>query len=329
MSLPGTSPHARARAPHVAAAAILLLLAAASAAIWWYAIRPQRRQAAAAVSAAGTPLPLRAGSDAGNSAVQPLLAAAREAMREQRLVAPVQHNAVALYLQARQLDPGARAAADALREIFPFAAQAVEQTINAGDLDEAQRELDLLRRVDATNYTLTLLQAKLSARRQAHEVRSPAPAAPHRRVVATPRPATVGSGTDATAAVPRSVPAVAVHSHAVAAQRPATAAAPVQLVAAATQKAAVTQPPLLLHMVQPYYPVAAQQAHRSGWVDVGYTVTPQGHVSQARVIRARPQHLFERAALAAVRHWRFRPATRQGVAVAVQVVSRVDFNPRG
>jgi protein TonB len=41
----------------------------------------------------------------------------------------------------------------------------VERLINPVDLDEAQRELSLLREYDATNYTLALLGGKLSAQR--------------------------------------------------------------------------------------------------------------------------------------------------------------------
>lgn len=322
--MPSTDPlpTPRSRPPLLAAGIIVLLLAAAAVLVWWRVIRPQRAPSQRRVPAVAA-VPVRHEAAAvGNGRAQALLGAARAAMRQQHLVAPAGHNAVALYLQARAADPHDRAAGDALREIFPFAAQAVEQAINAGHTDAAQRELDLLRRVDATNYTLTLLQAKLAAQRRTPAgngavlprsrktleapdfVKVAAPKVTGTKTLpppaATPAPASVPSPVAASTVAPSTAPPVA--------------------------KATATQPPLLLHMVDPYYPAAARAAHRSGWVDVGYTVTPQGTVRGEHVLRSRPGHIFDHAALSAVHRWRFRPARRGGHAVAVQVVSRVDFN---
>lgn len=94
-----------------------------------------------------------------------LLGLARDAMREGRLVAPAGSNAFEFYLSVLQLDPDNRTASEALRESFPRAADEIERTINRRELEEARREIDLLREFDRDNFTLALLGGKLSAAR--------------------------------------------------------------------------------------------------------------------------------------------------------------------
>jgi periplasmic protein TonB len=52
-----------------------------------------------------------------------------------------------------------------MRDGFKPACDAVESTINSGNLDEAQRELSLLRMYDPHNYKLALLGGVLDAQR--------------------------------------------------------------------------------------------------------------------------------------------------------------------
>src|SRR5690606_16895790 len=54
----------------------------------------------------------------------------------------------------------------------------------------------------------------------------------------------------------------------------------------------------------PRYPVEALRASQSGEVQVEFTVSPDGSVSDARVVRANPPRVFDREAVAAVRRWR-------------------------
>jgi hypothetical protein len=67
-------------------------------------------------------------------------------------VAPVGSNAFEFYFSVLQIEPGNAAAMAALRDLFKPACADVEHSIAAGDLDEAQRELQLLRAYDAGNY---------------------------------------------------------------------------------------------------------------------------------------------------------------------------------
>lgn len=118
-------------------------------------------------SASDTDTPTTGASgDAGSSGVGILLGLAREATRDGRLVSPQGNNAYEYYLSVIQLEPTNATAQDALRETLPFAAQEIEQLINRRQLDEARREIALLRDYDATNYTLIILGAKLDAQQQ-------------------------------------------------------------------------------------------------------------------------------------------------------------------
>jgi protein TonB len=94
-----------------------------------------------------------------------LLGLAKSAVGEHRLVAPAGSNAYEFYLSVLQLDPKNTVAQDDLNTLFMQACNDVEQAINARDVDEAQRELALLRDYDSNNYKLALLGSKLSAQR--------------------------------------------------------------------------------------------------------------------------------------------------------------------
>jgi hypothetical protein len=101
-------------------------------------------------------------------AVPALLAAALDAHKRGHLIAPAADNTIEYYLATLREDPHNAVAREALRELFPYAVTAVEQTIAQGDYDEANREIGLLAKADPTNYSLTLLRAKLVARRGNH-----------------------------------------------------------------------------------------------------------------------------------------------------------------
>lgn len=101
-----------------------------------------------------------------DSGVSILLDLAQAAVKEKRLVAPAGSNAYEFYLSVLQLDPQNKSALDELHDALPAASADVERAINDNSLDEAQRELSLLREFDSTNYILSLLGGKLDAQRQ-------------------------------------------------------------------------------------------------------------------------------------------------------------------
>ena len=81
-----------------------------------------------------------------------------------------------------------------------------------------------------------------------------------------------------------------------------------------------------LKQAQPRYPVEAARAGKEGWVVLSYVVEPDGSVSNALVEDSSGQRSFERAAMSAVKKWRFEPATVNGDAIQQCNTSiRMDF----
>jgi protein TonB len=57
----------------------------------------------------------------------------------------------------------------------------------------------------------------------------------------------------------------------------------------------------------PAYPPQAKTRNVEGWVDVAFTVDPDGRTTNVRVISAQPATTFDAAAVDAVRRWRYAP----------------------
>jgi periplasmic protein TonB len=87
----------------------------------------------------------------------------------------------------------------------------------------------------------------------------------------------------------------------------------------------VTRPEIVeSSRILPDYPEAAQRAGREGVVVIKAIIDEQGKVTDPRILRGLDPVLDD-AALAAVRHWKFRPATRSGKPVRVNYILTVDF----
>lgn len=75
----------------------------------------------------------------------------------------------------------------------------------------------------------------------------------------------------------------------------------------------------------PVYPRKAARSKQEGWVKIEFTITAEGLVSEPKVISAKPRRIFDRAALKAIRNWRFKPRTIQGKAVSRRAVQVIEF----
>jgi TonB family protein len=85
--------------------------------------------------------------------------------------------------------------------------------------------------------------------------------------------------------------------------------------------------PRRVRAITPEYPRRALEDEVEGWVDVSFALTPAGDVVEARVEGATPRNVFDRAALTAVRQWKFEP--RDPVAAYTQRIrTRVEFKLR-
>lgn len=73
------------------------------------------------------------------------------------------------------------------------------------------------------------------------------------------------------------------------------------------------------------YPRDAERAGVEGWVDVEFTIAPDGTTTHLQVSSAEPKDIFDKAALDALSKWRFEPVQRNGAAVAQRATIRVRF----
>jgi periplasmic protein TonB len=97
---------------------------------------------------------------------------------------------------------------------------------------------------------------------------------------------------------------------------PAASAGPV------VRKSAVLEG-LLIHRVQPQYPVIAKQLHIQGAVVVDALIGRDGRIEQATVIRG--QALLNRSAVEAIKQWQYRPYYLNGEPVEVETEITVNF----
>jgi TonB family protein len=80
----------------------------------------------------------------------------------------------------------------------------------------------------------------------------------------------------------------------------------------------------------PNYPGAALRLGQEGWVMLSYVISPEGAVTEPMIEDSSGVEALERAALNAVRKWRFSPATRNGVPVEQSMTkTRIAFQLQG
>ncbi|MBW3549432.1 MAG: energy transducer TonB [Proteobacteria bacterium] len=99
--------------------------------------------------------------------------------------------------------------------------------------------------------------------------------------------------------------------------------------AAEVATAAISQPvPIPGRMPAPRYPSRAYRRGESGTVVVQADIGPDGVPSSVSVASSSGSRALDRAAIDAVRRWRFRPAETQGQPVAGTVHIPIEFDPR-
>ena len=299
---------------------------------------------AAQQQAQPAPAPQQAVSDqvAAMSADQ-LRQAATKALSEQRLYAPAGDNAMEYYVALREKLPDDAAVSSAITDLMPYALIATEQSIARDDLTEAQRLYALMEKADPKAPALPRLkqgiadaqsslaqrtaeaearteeearrQAELEQQRETEQQRAQQQAAQQLAAQqAADQQAAEQRAAEQRAAEQRAAEQRAAEQRAAEqrqAQPPAAPATP----AASTALRAVSTP-------APAYPPEALRAGESGEVVVEFTVNPDGSVSNPRVVRANPPRTFDRAALNAVRRWRFQP-----VAAATTTRRTIGFSP--
>ena len=95
--------------------------------------------------------------------------------------------------------------------------------------------------------------------------------------------------------------------------------------ALAVQGSNWTKLPVAVKRQPPVYPPPAKKRKQEGWVEVEFTISESGSPTDAHVVEATPDGVFERASLWAIRHWEYTPAERDGVPAPQRGV-RVHFD---
>jgi TonB family protein len=80
--------------------------------------------------------------------------------------------------------------------------------------------------------------------------------------------------------------------------------------------------------VAAFYPRQALLSGIEGWVDLDFTISPQGIPGDVTVRGSKPRRTFDRAAIEALRQWRFEPIVRDGAPVEQRATLRMIFKPQ-
>ncbi|EGD58708.1 TonB family protein [Novosphingobium nitrogenifigens DSM 19370] len=162
----------------------------------------------------------------------------------------------------------------------------------------------------------------------------PAAAQPH--AATAPVPAPVQAAAQPTAATPQPL---ALAPSQVSAPAAAAAPAPAPAAASGSASAAPVAPsgPVdggdlsarLVSFKAPSYPMESRRQHEQGTVFLRLLVDTEGHVSEIGIDRSSGSSRLDKAALDAVRHWRWAPMMVRGEAVMVRGVVKIPFVLQG
>lgn len=84
----------------------------------------------------------------------------------------------------------------------------------------------------------------------------------------------------------------------------------------------------LPHSCLSYYPKEARENHITGSITLLFQITAQGTVSAPEVIKSSGDESLDAAARECASHWQYRPAMRDGEAVAINWRAQVVFDLR-
>ena len=234
---------------------------------------------------------------------------ARAALDAQNLFTPPGESAFELYLRVIEAEGDQVLARNALTDLFPYAVMHVEQRLKADDPDDAERVLSMMERANPQAPALPRLREAVN---QTRERATAAAAAEAERAARAERAAQ-----EAAAAAARPTPAPAAATPAPAPSTPPPAATPAPEPAAPAPAPAETKPappkrppgalPPVASQVSPRYPPLALRRRVEGFVEVQFTVLPDGSVTDVSIVRSEPRSMFDRAAIDAMQRWRFQP----------------------
>ena len=81
--------------------------------------------------------------------------------------------------------------------------------------------------------------------------------------------------------------------------------------------------------IEPQYPREALIEGISGWVEIEFTIEPDGSVSDPKILSSNPRRMFDQNAIRAIYKWKFKPRIEDGKPVARRATQRLEFNLDG
>jgi len=86
-----------------------------------------------------------------------------------------------------------------------------------------------------------------------------------------------------------------------------------------------TEPPVPVRTVAPTFPDSMKRDGTSGLVTVSCLIDEKGNVTEPKVVKA-TNEAFTTPAIEALKKWKFKPAKKDGEAIAIRVNIPVQFN---
>jgi protein TonB len=80
--------------------------------------------------------------------------------------------------------------------------------------------------------------------------------------------------------------------------------------------------------IAPRYPMRAANRRIEGWVKVQFIITKEGKVADAVVVDSEPKNTFDRAALSAIKRWKFKAKIIEGIAFEQRAEQLLEFKLR-
>ncbi len=267
------------------------------------------------------------------------LALATQQFKNGMLVSPANDNARYYFELVLSNDPNNVAARQGLIAIASKLILQARAQIDVGKFDAAEKLLGDVRSLDPSSAglaasTKALLQARESAPTSTRpsqvdrlaiaqgpsRAQRQAPARPPKTVVKNPEPKP-----DATAATKTADDNVAVAATSDSGNNAGQDRATQIPAPPVADKPVAVSSLVRTKYVAPRYPRSAQRRKVSGWVDVVFTLTIDGTVTNVDVVESTPGSTFVDSAVRAVEEWEFEPVFNDGVAIEKRAAVRMMF----
>lgn len=80
-----------------------------------------------------------------------------------------------------------------------------------------------------------------------------------------------------------------------------------------------------LFRAEPKYPIDYARRGKSGWVQIGFTISDSGTVTETKILDSQGGRGFEKTSLAALEKWRYAPKFEDGKAIEAYATVQLDF----